>query len=41
MKEGTEEKNLVVIDDDEDKLGEFVWCIFSPSGTILCSHRSS
>ena len=40
MKEGTEEKNLVVINDDKDELGEFLWRIFSQSGIILRPHRS-
>ena len=40
MKEGTEEKNIVVISDDKDELGEFVWRIFSQSSIILRPHRS-
>ena len=40
MKEDTEEKNLVVINDDKDELGEFVQRIFSQSGIILRTHCS-
>ena len=33
------EKNLVVINNDEDELGEFVYRIFSQSGIILRPHH--